>query len=138
MSSQQDIDDLTLSLFMNKSRYNKYIAKTDPVAHAEREEYLQNVKKFRQQILSITDALIENPEETISSEINEVFAVYSKRVIQHLLQEQSRSLHVDVDVGAREDEDMMFARVEEPRLGRGSFWSGEQVTRRGYRLPDKI
>lgn len=132
MSSQQEIDDLTLSLFMNKSRYNKYVAKTDPVAHAEKTEYLQHLKTFRSQLLSITDALIENPDETITSEINEIFIPYSKRVIQFLLQE--RAVEKNIDPDKDDTEDMMFATIEEPTVSRGSFWSGEQVMRSGYPL----
>jgi hypothetical protein len=143
MSSQQEIDDLTLSLFMNKSRYNKYIAKTDPVAYSEKQEYLKQLHQFRNEILSITDGLIENPDESgVSSDLLEVFTVYTKKIIQYVHQEKAAAAAAASGSGtgsgysgkkaAEDDEDMMFGTVNETVPSRTSFWSGEKVLRSQY------
>lgn len=77
------IDKLTLELLMNKTTYQKYIEKTDPVKFEEEKSFKEKVELYSNRIMEITKAYVENPDKQITLDMNHAFYEYTKRCIQH-------------------------------------------------------
>jgi len=127
-----EIDKLTLELFMNKAHYQKYVSKTNPKKHAETQDFLYNINKYQRSILEITQQLLEEPGTQITTEINDIFEVYSKTLINHIKQRELENRNQYNTA----DEDTLFAdmenahenvMVENPKMH--SFWSKERVNK---------
>ena len=107
--TQKSMDQLTMSLLLNKTQYHKYLAKTDAQKHAEYCEFLEGCSLRREQIIDITVNLLDSNNtkdkeiNKYSQEVQTVFNEYAKTVIRYLeIQESMNSRYKD------EDEDMMF------------------------------
>uniref|UniRef100_A0A6C0AU46 Uncharacterized protein n=1 Tax=viral metagenome TaxID=1070528 RepID=A0A6C0AU46_9ZZZZ len=133
-----DIDKITLECFMNRTRYNKYVAKTDPKRNAETELYLANVKKYCDKIKSLTGDLLDDPTMPITTEVNEMFDAYMKTLIKHFqtkeLERGNEYNNYDCDnneeetlFGQMDDDDRDLTGVS-PKMT--SFWSGERIIKR--------
>jgi hypothetical protein len=127
---QKDIDKLTLEMFMNKQTYRRFISKTDPAKHAERESYLSDLSKYGNSILELTEHLIENPDDSITTELNEIFEKYSQILIRHfkLKEVESANLYNQNE----EDEDVLFGKIEENnmRVPKRSFWGKHHIIKK--------
>jgi hypothetical protein len=77
------IDKLTLELLMNRNHYNRYISQTNPQKFREHQEHLQNLEKYRDSILEITESLLADPDRQITTEVNNEFDVYVKTLIRY-------------------------------------------------------
>jgi len=91
-------DKLTLELLMNKTNYQKYIEKTDPVKFEEEKSFKEKVELFKDRILEITKEYLENPDKQVTLDMNLAFYEYAKSCIKHF---------EDVDVNAL-DGDSLF------------------------------
>jgi len=97
-----DIDKLTMELFMNKKQYRKYLAKTDPLKSKEYEEYLENRRQHADSIMELTMDLLENPSLQITTEINEIFEHYVKTLIHYFQRKEME------ERPGEEDENVLF------------------------------
>ena len=134
-----DIDKVTLECFMNKTRYNKYVAKTDPKRSAETTEYLANIKKYCSKIKDITGDLLDDPTQPITNEVNEAFDSYMKTLIQHFqtkeLENRGSYKNYQCD---NDEEETLFGQMDsdrnqselQPSPKMTSFWSSEYVVKR--------
>uniref|UniRef100_A0A6C0I4G2 Uncharacterized protein n=1 Tax=viral metagenome TaxID=1070528 RepID=A0A6C0I4G2_9ZZZZ len=122
------VDNLTLSLLMNKTKYNKYLAQTDPDAHKEKQEFIANLLQNRRELLSITNKLIENPDHSsMSSEIVDSFAIYAKELINHL--QEKKKMNELEHVEKVEEEEVLFGSIDESKPTTSSFWSKDQIVK---------
>ena len=115
-SNNQFIDDITLQYFSNKQQYNK-IVKTDSIKFKERQEFLENLEKYKNDISSITNEYCNNINKEISNELDEAFEKYAKYCIKHIelkaMEERNNS----------EDDDMLFGKIDNHSTGNvHSFW----------------
>jgi hypothetical protein len=78
------IDKITLELLLNKTSYQKYLSKTDPQKHSERQEFLYKVDKYQDSILSITADLISDTKKQYTIEVSEAFDTYAQTLIKYL------------------------------------------------------
>jgi hypothetical protein len=126
---QKDIDKLTLEMFMNKDTYRRYVAKTDPKKHAEKEAYKEDLAKYGRTILEITERLMENPDEPITNEINDIFEKYTQVMIRHFKMKEIESANLyNCD---KEDDDMMFGNMDpECSVTKKSFWGKTKVMKK--------
>jgi hypothetical protein len=135
-----DIDKVTLECFMNKTRYNKYVAKTDPKRSAETTEYLANIKKYCSKIKDVTGDLLDDPTQPITNEVNEAFDSYMKTLIQHFqtkeLENRGSYKNYQCD---NDEEETLFGQMDgddrnqsglQPSPKMTSFWSSEYVVKR--------
>ena len=53
-TSTIDIDELTLSLLMNKTHYKKYVSQTEGIENDLNQQYIHDNRKYRNQILELT------------------------------------------------------------------------------------
>jgi len=102
------IDKMTLELLMNKTQYNKYISKTDPKKHAEIDEYLNNIKKYRRFISELTTDLLDEPNKPINIEINESFEYYIKSLIRYFKMKEIESANNYND----DQDDILFGNMD--------------------------
>jgi len=103
------IDKMTLELLMNKTQYNKYISKTDPKKHAEIDEYLNNIKKYRHLISELTTDLLDEPNKPITIEINEAFEYYVKSLIRYFKMKEIESANNYND----DQDDILFGNIDD-------------------------
>jgi len=127
------MDNLTLSLLMNKTKYNKYLAQTDPAAHKEKQEFISNLSHHKRDLLSITGKFIENPDDmSMSSEVTEAFATYAKEVLTYLQEKKKiEELEKKGKHNVEEDEDVLFGTITENSVSTttSSFWSKDQIVK---------
>lgn len=132
-----EIDKLTLELFMNKKKYKKYVEQTDPKKHSELKNHYADIRKYRGSILNMTDDLLETPDMQITTEINELFDIYSRTIIRYLKNKELEKSATNYHENENNDEDIMFGTIDEPaKPTMNSFWSGEKVTRKNYNQKD--
>ena len=125
------IDKLTLELFMNKTNYNKYLAKKDPGQYDKLKDYKMKLQKYMVDIVDITRQLIDNPQDPPNTEIGEEFADYSKSIIKYL---EMKELETPKTLYKKEEDDeTMFdpENMEDSYLANNIFekprWSGYKV-----------
>lgn len=129
-----DIDKLTLELFMNKGMYNKYIQKTDPKAHEEKQIYITKLLKYRRNILELTETLLNDPDTLITTDVNSVFNDYTKELIKYFdmkSMEGMRTKNYGSNEEQGEDDDILFSNMDFMPVPTTSFWSKERITRIG-------
>jgi len=126
--TNNELDKLTLELFMNKKNYKKYLEKTDPKKYSDMHLHHMDIQKYRGTILTMTDDLLENPNLQITTEINEIFDAYTKIIIRYL---KHKEIENNLETS---DEDVMFGTMDEEVQSESthmkSYWSGEQVVKR--------
>ena len=123
-----ELDKLTLELFMNKKNYKRYLEKIDPKKYSDMQLHNIEIEKYRGTILTMTDDLLENPNLQITTEINEIFDAYTKIIIRYLK-------HKEIENNLETcEEDVMFGTMDEHDQSSStrmkSYWSGEQVVKR--------
>ena len=146
------IDKVTLDLLMNKSHYQRYIAQNDPAKHDEYMKHHTLIKKYKHQIISITNELLSSPTKQITVYVNEAYNNYVKTLIKHfqVKEFENRSNHNDND----SDDDVLFGNIDdetdnivdtdttdadaeddnvanEPIMK--SFWGGNRVVKQKYK-----
>ena len=125
---QKDIDKLTLEMFMNKSTYQKYIAKTDPKKHAQRKAYIEDLAKYGAAILERTERLMENPDEPITTEINDIFEKYTQVWIGHFKMKEIES--ANAYNCEKEEDDTLFGKMDDVgSVPKRSFWGKNKVVK---------
>ena len=140
------IDKVTLELLMNKSHYQRYIAQNDPAKHDEYVKHNALIKKYKHQIISITNDLLSSPTKQITIDVNEAYNNYVKTVIKHFQSKEFENISNHND----SDEDVLFGNMDEtdnivdtdadennnnianePIMK--SFWGGNRVVKQKYK-----
>ena len=126
------LDKLTMELFLNKNHYAKYLKNTDPKRHDEYRTFTNKLKKYAVDIVDITSALIENPKQGPTLDIEESFDVFAKSIIRHMEMKE-----IENPQDSEEDEDTLFGHMdeqEEHTQASQSFWSGERIIKKPVNL----
>ena len=131
-NTNNEIDKLTLEMFMNKKNYKKYLEKTDPKKYSDMQLHHMEIQKYRGTILTMTDDLLENPNLQITTEINEIFDAYTKIIIRYLKHKE-----IENNLETCEEDDVMFGTIDEDIRTSSSqmksYWSGEQVVKKSVK-----
>lgn len=137
--SNADIDNLTLLLLMNKNHYRKYMSQTNPEQYEIENRRIADNRKYRSKIMELTGRLLDAPNTQITTDVDEIFVAYTKRLVQYFKMQ-------DVDGQARDhngcykkedaDEDILFGNMDErpaehDRASTNSFWGKERVIKKG-------
>lgn len=103
------IDKISLQFLLNKTHYQKYLAKTDPQLYAEKQEFLESCSQYRRPIVDMTARLLDNPNcQHYSTEVCDAFDKYAQTLIRYLeVKEKSDSIQKNFDSDGS-DEDMLF------------------------------
>lgn len=133
-----EIDQLTLSLLMNKNHYRKYVSQTNPEQHAVENQRIADNRKYRSRILDLTSRLLDSPDTQITTDVDQIFVAYTKRLVQYFkmqdMEKQNRS-HNGCYESDDKDEDVMFGNMEETQTAdqppTSSFWGKDRVVKKG-------
>lgn len=80
-----DMNRMTMELLLNKTHYAKYLTKTDSTKHAEYQQFVDSLCKFRDPMVDITQRLIREPNSTMfSQDMLDSFQTYAQSVIRFL------------------------------------------------------
>jgi len=110
------IDKISLEFLLNKTHYQKYLAKTDPQLYAEKQEFLESCSQYRRPIVDMTAKLLDNPDYPhYSREVCDAFDKYAQTLIRYLeVKEKSDSIQKNFDSDDGSDEDMLFPDDSRP------------------------
>ena len=133
-----EIDQLTLSLLMNKNHYRKYVSQTNPEQHEVENQRISENRKYRSRILDLTSRLLDSPDTQITTDVDQIFVAYTKRLVQYFkmqdMEKQNRS-HNGCYEKDDEDEDVLFGNMDEtPTISQvptSSFWGKDKVVKKG-------
>tara|TARA_B110000879_G_C11182743_1_gene519390 strand:+ start:7443 stop:7970 length:528 start_codon:yes stop_codon:yes gene_type:complete len=133
ITDNSEINQLTLSLFMNKDKYRKYIAQTDPTRNDINQDVFDDNKKYKKAILDLTARMIDSPNVQISNDVDQIFITYSKVLVQYLqIKERECTLN---DYNGDNNEDMLFGTMENNTFDTDrqtqSLWGKERVIKHG-------
>jgi hypothetical protein len=126
------IDKMTMELLMNKTQYQKYVCLTDPKKHLENQEFNRKLRKYKNQIMNLTNELIVDPNKQITNDVNQGFQDYARTLIEHFEIKEMENPEKPVL-----DEDVMFdptAMEEDSTLedtsAIKSFWGKDRVVKK--------
>jgi len=138
--SNAEIDHITLSLLMNKNHYRKYVAQTDPEQHNIENQRIEENRKYSNRIIELTRRLLDYPHTQITTDIDEIFIAYTKRLVHYFKRKDIEERGIPI-TGSYErddvDEDVMFGNMDESTgsltepSGSHSFWGKERVIKKG-------
>ena len=146
MSSTTDIDELTLSLLMNKNHYRKYITQINPEQGELENQRITDNRIYRSRIMDLTSRLLDSPDLQINTDITEIFVAYTKRLIQYFKMQdrdnpnyngQSHYSEDGYGYGGNNDNDndVLFGNMDEDtscdETYNRSFWGKERVIKKG-------
>ena len=80
----ENFNSFTASMFMNKSAYNKYIEKTAPKKHVEKQNYIHKLEKYKRKIHNIVHQYLDDPDTNFSLDVNSALYELGKSLIQYL------------------------------------------------------
>jgi hypothetical protein len=95
-----DLDKMTMELFMNKSQYAKYISKTDPKKHEENQQYNDNLERRRDAMMELVAEYCDNPHKQLTTEMDETFRQFARTCFRYFEMKELEN--------TSEDEDMML------------------------------
>jgi hypothetical protein len=132
--SNEFIDKITLEMLMNKNHYNRYISHTDPKKHQEHLDHVSKIKKYRNWILNTTTEFLDNPDNQVTTEVNDAFDFYVRTLMRHF--EYKKMENEVTNKGQCGDEDILFGNMdnEEPEIESPimkSFWGKHKVEKKG-------
>jgi len=141
-TANSSIDQLTLALLMNKNHYRKYIATADPTKSAELESYHSNLRKYRRQILDITNEMVDHPTSSpVSTDAADAFESYVRTLVRHFQMkeaERDNKYYTNDNDNDNDNENTMFGTVDENPSVSSSFWGKQRVSRQGYNADSSI
>jgi hypothetical protein len=117
--NRSDIDLLTMELMMNKTHYNKYLAKKDPERYKRVQEEIRKIQKYKSAIIDLTTELLDdstkkNASEKYTIDINDTFEKYLKTCVQYFEMRELESVPTKAEDA--EDPDILFASMDESQL----------------------
>ena len=145
------IDKVTLELLMNKTHYQRYIAQNNPTKHDEYMKYNALIKKYKHQIINITNDLLSSPTKQITTDVNEAYNNYVKTLIKHfqIKEIENKPNYNDsdddvlfgnmdetdniIDVDTNDDNDDNDDKNIESQPIMKSFWGGNRVVKQKYK-----
>ncbi len=96
-----DLDALSLQFMCSKSKYNKFISKTNPEEHSKKMDHNNKVKKYTKQILRITNDYLYNENTQISLDLDEAFEHFLKVCIKHI---ETEKINIETNGGCYEED----------------------------------
>ena len=95
-----DLDKMTMELFMNKSQYAKYISKTDPKKHEENQQHNDDLERRRDAMMELVAEYCDNPHKQLTTEMDETFRQFAKTCFRYFEMKELEN--------TSDDEDMML------------------------------
>jgi len=125
VSSQPAVDvmtETTMKLLVNKNQYKNWLSKKDPTKYQEKCEFFEKMRRRHGEINELFEQLMKNPEQIITTDVNECFESFARACMMHLECQDvsSRSLLGPTMRGCRrrsgiyseEEDDTMFGEMD--------------------------
>jgi hypothetical protein len=103
-----ELDNISLQLMCNKSRYNKLLSKTNPEAYNIKKIHNDKLKKYSKNILLIVGNYLSNTNNQISNDVDDAFDNFAKSCIKHI---EVDKINQDTNGGCYEEDyndDVLF------------------------------
>jgi hypothetical protein len=113
------VDELTMKLLSNKTNYAKYLAMTDTRKHEERQQFIQDCRAYKEDMIDMTRRMCKNEDVEYSSDVTDAFDEYARTLIRYIeVKRRSDELQREYDQTANtsidDEEDTMFpASIDE-------------------------
>lgn len=130
--SNSFVDQVTLELLVNKSQYHKLVSKNNPEEGHKIQSHYNEITKYKDIILELTEELLTNRYKNVSTEVNDLFDGYVKAVINHYKMKEIESKN---NYNKYDEVDTMFDRMHEepePINVDKSVWGKSIVKRKKY------
>ena len=95
-----------MELLTNRSQYKKCLSLVDPNKYNETQNNLDKYNRYYNEIFNLTNDLLDNPDKTVSREINESFDNYIKGCVRHFELEEMKLLNENYD-----DTNVLFENI---------------------------
>ncbi len=116
-------DKMSLELLTNHAKYKKFLSIVNPEKFNEEQKKTEKYDNLYKEINEITTELLENPEKTISQELNESFDHYIQCCIRHIELKNLENKY--------EDDNTMFSNmVENPSTSISSSYWGKKLIKK--------
>tara|TARA_B110000879_G_scaffold127271_1_gene167743 strand:- start:3167 stop:3688 length:522 start_codon:yes stop_codon:yes gene_type:complete len=135
-NTKTDIDELTLSLLMNKTHYKKYVLQLDGVEDKMEQQRVLDTRKYRSKILDLTAHMIDSPDLEISHDMNKIFVAYTTKLIHYFKMKEIEKQNRYNFSNKADEENVLFGSVdtENKESLTESFWSKEKVVKTGSNI----
>lgn len=120
------IDKLTLEMFMNRGKYKKYIANTDPAKHEAIQTYKAKLNKYAKKMITITSEMINDSDNPVNTDVGDTFEHYTKALIQYFEMKEIEDYKEDADDETLFDPEQM----EEDTTATPSFWGKSKIVKK--------
>ena len=123
------IDTLTIQMLMNRGKYNKYIANTDPAQHEAIQTYKAKLNKYAKKIINMTYEMIDNCDSPANTDVGDTFQHYTKALIQYF---EMKEIENSNKGGNEEDDETLFdpEKMEEDTHVKPSFWGKSKIVKK--------
>ena len=117
------VNDITMKYLVNKNHYDKYISKINPDKSKEKEDYIDNLNKYSNEIIDITKEYLHDNDCNIDSFISQSFEHYSKSILKYLKHKEIENLNKfnNDSISYEKDDDIIFSNLDY------SYWSNERI-----------
>jgi len=107
------VDELTMKLLSNKTNYAKYLAMTDTRKHEEQQQFIQDCRTYKDDMLDMTRRMCKNEDVEYSSDVTDAFDEYARTLIRYIeIKRRSDELQREYDKTLNksddDDENTMF------------------------------
>ena len=118
------LDDFTMQCLMNKSQYNKYLEKSNPIKYKKMSDF-QNKKIFyKDGIIELVKDYLTNMRFSVSNELDESFESFVKSCIKHfeMVEFEKNVEHKSkYNFNDDHDDDVIFEKINNT-VSNNSFW----------------
>lgn len=140
-----DIHQLSLQMFMGKTQYKKYLAKSNPQTFRETQRnhapYIQHEPKIRVLMNDMLRAYVHPETHSMptgmDSNVVDAFTMFVDKAVYHydkVRATEEYQLPPKNNGEGEEDDEVMFDPSRETQGTSGSVW-GKPVTKKGYTRP---
>ncbi len=116
-----NINDITMKFLINKNHYDKYTSQVNPEKLREKENYINNLKKYSNDIMDITNKYIFDNDSNLDTFISKTFEDYSKAIINYLKHKEIEKHNKYNYVNYEKEDDTIFSNLDY------SLWSNEKI-----------
>jgi len=123
-----DMNDITMKFLMNKGNYDKYVVQNHPDKMLDQNEFVQELQKYKKEILDITEAYINDIHTDINPYITESFQMYVKNIIKYSKHREIISMN-QFNHSEHDNNDTIFTNIDNELLTK-SYWSKERIIKK--------
>ena len=116
------LDDFTMQCLMNKSQYNKYLEKSNPIKYKKMSDFQNKKIYYKNGIIEIVKDYLTNMRFSVSNELDESFESFVKSCIKHFeMKEFEQNIEHKSKYSFDDNDDVIFEKINNT-VSNNSFW----------------